>query len=128
VQLNVPEDFARATAEVIRERADSLILSPNPINHLLRREIAEFALNRRLPAVGGGRAHVDAGLLAGFGAVWPLSEIVDYVDRILRGAKPAELPVTQSSRFDVSINLKTASALGLAIADSVRVRADYLIG
>jgi putative ABC transport system substrate-binding protein len=128
VQLNVKEDFERAAAEVLRERADALVLSPNPVNHALRREIAEFALKQRLPAVGGGRAHVDAGLLAGFGPVWPVSEIVGYVDRILRGAKPAELPASQSSRFDTALNLHTAAALGLTVPDSVRMRADYVVG
>jgi putative tryptophan/tyrosine transport system substrate-binding protein len=123
VYLNVREDFERARAEVLRERPDALILSPNPINRILRNEIAAFALEHRLPAVGGGRAHVEAGLLAGFGPGTPIRDLVGYVDKILRGAKPGDLAVVESSTFDLSVNLRTAAALGLTVPESVLVRA-----
>lgn len=127
VYLNVREDFERATAEVVRERADAMILSPNPINFMLRHEIAGFALRQRLPAVGGGRAHVEAGLLAGFGPNTPVRDLVGYIDKILRGAKPGNLAVVESSTFDLSVNLRTAATLGLTVPEGVRLRANLLV-
>lgn len=94
-----------------------------------RVRIAEFALARRLPSVYGIAAHVEAGGLMSYSFNYPDSfrRAAEYVDRILKGAKPSELPVQMSTRFEMAINLKTAKALGLTIPQSVLQRADRLI-
>ena len=94
------------------------------------KRIADFALKRRLPSVhGGGIAAVDAGLLMSYGA--DLAErhqrVAYYVDRILKGAKPADLPVEQPTKFELVINLKTANQIGLTIPPNVLARADRVI-
>jgi len=94
-----------------------------------RVRIAEFALARRLPSVYGIAAHVEAGGLMSYSFNYSESfrRAAEYVDRILKGAKPSELPVQMSTKFEMAINLKTAKALGLTIPQSVLQRADKLI-
>ena len=89
----------------------------------------QFAAREKLPVVYGRREYVDAGGLLSFSAdlQWPSLRGADYVYRILNGAKPADLPVEQSSTFRMVLNLKTARALGIAIPASVRLRADEVI-
>jgi putative ABC transport system substrate-binding protein len=94
-----------------------------------RVRIAEFALARRLPSVYGIAAHVEAGGLMSYSFNYSdaFRRAAEYVDRILKGAKPSELPVQMSTKFEMAINLKTAKALGLTIPQSVLQRADRLI-
>ena len=94
-----------------------------------RVRIAEFALSRRLPSVYGIAAHVEAGGLMSYSFSYSDSfrRAAEYVDRILKGAKPGELPVQMTTKFEMAINLKTAKALGLTIPQSVLQRADRLI-
>jgi len=116
-------------AAIVRERPNGLIVQPDPIagRHSIR--IAAFAEENRLPTIGGGRQFVvDGGLLSYGGSFtegWRLA--ARYVDKILKGAKPADLPVEQPSTFELAINVKTAKALGLTIPQSLLLRANELI-
>ncbi len=128
IEMSAPQDFGNATAAVLRERADALLISPNSTNFILRNEIGEFALRHRLPAVGQTRELAAAGLLMSYGnnVTWLFRTTAAYVARILGGAKPADLPIEQTT-FELVINLKTAKALGLTIPHSLLVRADEVI-
>jgi len=88
-----------------------------------------LALGARLPTMHGTRDYVETGGLMAYGANFPLlwRRAADYVDKILRGAKPADLPVEQPTKFDLFVNLKTAKALGLTIPEAFLLRADELI-
>jgi len=116
-------------AAILRERPDGLVVQPDPIagRHSIR--IATFAEKNRLPAIGGGRQFVvDGGLLsygASFTEGWRLA--ARYVDKILKGAKPADLPVEQPSIVELAINVKTAKAIGLTIPQALLLRADEVI-
>ena len=124
-----PTELETEFAAILRERPDALIVIPTPLvgAHLAR--IAEFAARNRLPAMGWERGFVAAGGLISYGGDflegWRLA--ARYVDRILKGAKPAELPVEQQNKFELVINLKTAKVLGLTIPQSILVRADQVI-
>ncbi len=124
-----PDDFDRAFAAVTRDRADALIVLPSPIFLNEHRRIADLAAKNRLPAVYFAREFAEAGGLMAYGA--NMADIVrraaSHVDKILKGAKPGELPVEQAMRFELVINLKTAKALGLTIPQSVLIRADQVI-
>jgi putative ABC transport system substrate-binding protein len=88
-----------------------------------------LALSARLPTMYGFREHVEAGGLMSYGANFPnlLRRGADYVDKILRGAKPGDIPVEQPTKFDLVVNLTTAKALGLTISESFLLRADEVI-
>ncbi|HEX6528652.1 MAG TPA: ABC transporter substrate-binding protein [Burkholderiales bacterium] len=123
-------DYGNAFAVITRERADALITSPHP-NHLAhRRALAELALKHKVPSMmTWSRENVEVGGLMSYSADSRdnFRRAAGYVDRILRGAKPADLPVEQPSKFELVINLKTAEALGVAIPTAVLLRADELI-
>jgi len=125
-QLN---DLTSAFAAVTRERADAIFVATTPSNYVHRRTIAEFAAKRRLPASYGFREAVDDGGLISYGVSQTdlFRRAAGYVDKILKGAKPANLPVEQPTKFELVINLKTAKALGLTIPPSVLGRADEVI-
>jgi len=129
VALRDGADFDRAFATMARDRADALLVLPSPVLFGSRRRIVELAAARKLPSMTNAREYVDAGGLFSYGA-----SIADlyrrgarYVEKVLKGAKPADLPVEQPTRFELVINMKTASALGLAIPRSVLLRADEVI-
>jgi putative ABC transport system substrate-binding protein len=126
VEIDKPEDFESVSAVIVREKPDGLLLTPVPLTNRLRREFAAFALAQRLPTVGWLRAQADAGILMTYGPnnddIFRLAAI--YVDKVLKGAKPAELPVEQPSKFDLVINLNTAKALGLTIPQSLLLQAE----
>ena len=94
-----------------------------------RKQIAELAAKAHLPSISGNREYTEAGVLIGYGADFLDLErrAAIYVDKILKGAKPADLPVEQSTKFELVINLKTAKALGLTIPPSLLSRADEVI-
>ena len=122
-------DFEIAFADMARAHAQALhVLATGPYIAESRR-LAELAMKYRLPTFFVHRAHVDAGGLMSYGP--DVSDLVrrgaTYVDKILRGAKPGELPVEQASKFELVINLKTANALGLTIPPSLLARADQVI-
>jgi len=121
--------FDDAFATVTRERADGLLVDTR--THILASlpRIVAFAAQHRLPAVYGYREAVDAGGLASLGINWMdlFRRTADYVDKILRGAKPADLPVEQPTKWELVLNLKTAKNLDLSISQSLLGRADEVI-
>ena len=124
-----PPDLTPAFAAVTRERADAIFAASTPSNFVYRRTIAEFAAKNRLPASYAFRETVDEGGLMSYGSsgadLW--RRAAGYVDKILKGARPADLPVEQPTKFELVINLKTARALGLTIPPSLLARADEVI-
>ena len=125
-----PDDLDNAFSAMTTERADGLIVFPSPMLFSQYSRIVTFAANNRLPAMYAAREGVELGGLASYGVNLPdLSRATAiYLDKILKGAKPAELPVQQPTKFELVINLKTATALGLAIPSGVMAIADEVIG
>jgi putative ABC transport system substrate-binding protein len=124
------EDLERAFAAVVNAKAQALIVqTPNPVAVTNQERIANFAARSRLPSMFGVALFADAGGLMSYGSNgaerW--RRAATYVDKILKGAKPADLPVEQPTKFELVINMKTAKALGLKIPPTVRVRADRVI-
>jgi len=106
-----------------------VLVQPSQTNFLHRGQIAELAVKRLLPTVGWNAETVEAGCLISYGpnAFSPYERAAYFVDKILKGAKPADLPVEQPTKFELVINLKTAKALGLTIPQSILLRADQVI-
>ena len=129
VDVRSPSDFDGAFAVLIRERVDALTATDGPLNEEHRGSIVSFAAGNRLPTVFGERAFVDAGGLMSYGVSFAdlFRRLPTYMNKILRGAKPADLPVEQPTKFELVINLKTAKALGVTIPQSVLLRADQVI-
>ena len=129
IDANGLSDVEAAFARIARERVDGLIVAPNLIYLGSRREIVELAAKARLPAVYQSREFAEVGGLISYGINRPafFRRAATYVDKILRGTKPADLPVEQPTKFELVINLKTAKALGLTIPPSVLGRADQVI-
>ena len=129
VEVSRAEDLDRAFSAVTNERAQALVLPPNPVGFANRGRIASFAQKHRLPTMSAQREYVDAGGLMSYGH--SLTDMYRraavYVDKILKGAKPADLPVEQPTKFELVINLKTAKGLGLTIPQSLIRRADQVI-
>jgi putative tryptophan/tyrosine transport system substrate-binding protein len=127
-EIRRAEDIAPAF-EALRERADALYLCPDPLMNTNRTRINILAVGARLPTMHGVREYVETGGLMSYGR--NLSDqfrrAADYVDKILRGAKPADIPVEQPTKFDLIINLTTAKALGLEIPPALLARADEVI-
>lgn len=122
-------DFAGAFGEAKRDRVDAVVITGDPIAFAQRRAIADLAAQHRVPAIYYFRDHAEAGGLMTYGA--DLHDIMRrgavYVDKVLRGANPGDIPVEQASKFALVINTKTAQALGLVIPRSLLVRADEII-
>jgi putative ABC transport system substrate-binding protein len=128
-EVRAPGELEAAFTAIGRARADALIVFENPVHVGHRRVIADFAAKSRLPTMFEIRSFVEAGGLIAYGPplvdMWRLA--ATYVDRILKGAKPADLPIQQPTKFELVINLKTARALGLTIPPSLLLRADHVI-
>ena len=125
-----PEDIESAFLAAARERADALWVGVSPLTWRHRTRIAELAAKNRLSAVYYSKEYVEAGGLLSFGppnTIELYPRAASYVDKILKGANPAELPVQQPSKFELVINLKTAKSLGLTIPPSLLARADQVI-
>jgi putative tryptophan/tyrosine transport system substrate-binding protein len=124
-----PNDYTGAFDLIARERPDAIIISQDATHYPHRRLIAEFAARKRLPSMGSYREFVEAGGLMSYGhdSRDIYRRIAIYVDKILKGAKPADLPVEQPTKFELVINLKTAATLGLTIPQSLLLRADEVI-
>src|SRR6266508_4089342 len=127
-EIRRAEDIAPAFA-ALQGRAEALYVIPTPIMFANRVRINAFALAARLPTMHGVREYVEAGGLVSYGPNWPhmWSRAADFIDKILRGAKPSDLPVEQPTKFDFVINLITAQALGLAISPMLLARANEVI-
>src|SRR6476620_6749817 len=117
------------TFEALKGREQALYVLTVPLLFANRVRINTLALGARLPTMHGVREYVEAGGLMSYGPNWPhmWSRAADYVDKILRGAKPADIPVEQPTKFDLVVNLTTAKALGLTIPESFLLRADEVI-
>jgi putative ABC transport system substrate-binding protein len=129
VEVRAREELDAAFEAMVRERADGVWVLPDPLTFTARSQVVALAAKHRLPAVYWQREYVDSGGLISYGA-----NVADhfrraawYVDRILKGAKPGDLPVEQAAKFELVVNLKTARALGLTIPPSLLLRADDVI-
>ena len=121
--------FDSAFSAVIKERPDALFVLFDPMFFAHRARIADFANQNRLPAMYPHREYVEAGGLMAYGADLHdnFRRAATYVDKILKGAKPADLPVEQPTKFELIINVRTAKALGLTLPPSVLARADEVL-
>jgi putative ABC transport system substrate-binding protein len=129
-EIRVAEDFDRIFAALNKRRPDGLYLSGgSPLMRANAKRIVDFALKSRLPSMYVGRVAVDAGGLISYGADVAESyrRVAYFVDRILKGTKPAELPVEQPMRFELVVNLKTAKQIGVTIDPNLLARANKLI-
>jgi putative tryptophan/tyrosine transport system substrate-binding protein len=128
-EVSKPEQFPDVFATITRHRPHALLVQPSAANLSRRQLIADFAATQGLPAMYGATDFVDAGGLMAYGQ--NLAELyrraATYVDKILKGSKPADLPVEQATTFELVINLKTAKVLGLTIPPSLLARADQVI-
>ena len=130
VEASRAENLERAFSAITKERAQVLIFpTPNPVGFANRGQIASFAQKNRLPSMFGQNEYVDAGGLMSYGPsnadLW--RRAATYVDKILKGRTPADLPVEQPTKFELVINLKTAKQIGLTIPPNVLARADKVI-
>jgi len=127
-EIRRAEDITLAF-EALKSRADALYISPDALINTNRIRINILAVGARLPTMHGSRDYVEAGGLMSLGANFPdqFRRAADYVDKILRGTKPGNIPVEQPTKFDLVINLTTAKALGLAIPETFLARADEVI-
>jgi putative ABC transport system substrate-binding protein len=124
-----PNEFEAAFAAMAKERVGAVLVVADTIFFLHRTRLAELAARTRLPSMYAFRVHVEAGGLMSYGPNVPASyrRAAYYVDKILKGAKPSDLPVEQPTTFELVINAKTAKALGLTIPPSLLARADQVI-
>ena len=129
VEVRGPGDFDRAFSDMTNARAGALTVLGGTMFLIERRHLVDLAAKNRLPAMYGLREYVDAGGLMCYGPnnADMFRRAATYVDKILKGTKPADLPVEQPTKFELVINLKTAKGLGLTIPQSVLARADDLI-
>ena len=127
--VRAADDFASAFSAIAKQRATALITFPDALTLAHRKEIAEFAVTQRLASVGGWSQFADAAGLMTYGPNLSDSfrRVALYVDKILKGAKPTDLPVEQPTRFELVINLNTAKQIGLTIPPHVLARADKVI-
>ena len=128
-EVRRPEGFERVFAAMVDARIGALLVSPTPMLFEARKGIVAHAAKNRLPTVYAWREAVEAGGLVSYATNFPemYRRAAIYVDKILKGAKPGDLPIEQPTRFELVINLKTAKTLGLSIPDSLLQRADEVI-
>ena len=128
--VRAASDVGGAFAAMKRNRADGLLILGGTVTWTARQNIADLAIQHRLPAIHFFREYAEAGLLLTYGVnfVAQFRRAAVYVDKILRGAKPADVPVEEPTQFELVINRKTANALGLTIPQSLLLRAEQVIG
>jgi ABC-type uncharacterized transport system substrate-binding protein len=129
LEIRRTEDIAPALFESLKGRADALYVVGDPLTNLKRMRINTFALVARLPTIYVQREYVEAGGLMSYAPSFPdlFRRAADYIDKILRGAKPGDILVEQPTKFDLIINLVTARALGLTVPPTLLARADEVI-
>jgi putative ABC transport system substrate-binding protein len=129
LEVQNAEELERVFSAATRARPDALVVAPSTMLFNLRGRIVTLATKHRLPSVFNNRQAVELGGLIGYGANLPriILRTATYVDKVLKGATPADLPVEQPTTFELVINLKTAKTLGLAIPPSLLLRADQVI-
>ena len=129
IEINAPSDFENVTAVIDRELPDGLVLLPVALTNRLRKEFAEFALARRLPTIGWLRDQALAGVLMAYGADNDdvFRDAAAYVDKILKGANPGDLPIEQPTKIALTLNLRTAKAIGVALPQALLLRTDEVI-
>ena len=127
--IRSPGDLDGAFSMMIGKRVGAVLVVVSPLTYLLKESIAESAIRHRLPTISNANQYAEAGLLMSYGPKLEdlYRQAATYVDKILRGAKPADLPVEQPTKFELTINLKTARALGLTIPQSLLLRAEAVI-
>jgi putative ABC transport system substrate-binding protein len=128
-EIQAVQQFDKVFAALSKERPDAIYVSTGALMNSNQKRIVSFASNSRVPAVYGRREYVETGGLMYYGANLAESyrRVAWYIDRILKGAKPAELPVEQPSKFELVINLKAAKEISLTIPPNVLARADRVI-
>ena len=128
LEIRRTEDIAPAI-EALKGRADALFVVTDPLMNTNRVQINALALDARLPTMHAGRDYIEAGGFISYGPNFAdlFRRAADYVDKILRGAKPADLPVEQPTKFDLVVSVKTAKALGLELPPTLLARADEVI-
>jgi putative tryptophan/tyrosine transport system substrate-binding protein len=129
VEADQPEKLDRVFREMVDRKTGAVIVSQNPMFFIARQRIADLALKFRIPAMVPADLFVEAGALLSYGPAWPplFRNAATFVDKILKGAKPADLPVEQPTVFELTINRKTADALGIALPGTLLARADRVI-
>lgn len=129
IDASTPEEIERGFAAMRREHADAVIVPVDPFFFSRRQQIADLALKHRMASVFAYREPVEAGGLMGYGYSIPdaYRRAATYVDKILKGTRPGDLPIEQPTRFELTINRKTAKALGLTIPQELLLRADEVI-
>ena len=129
IDIDVPGDIPGVFEAMRRRGAEALIVLPSPMFYAERRRLATLAARDRLPAIYEVKEYADEGGLMSYGPSFPemYRRAATYVDKILKGAKPGDLPMEQPTKFDFVINLKAAKAIGLTIPPPVLARADELI-
>ncbi len=129
VEARTPEEFGRAFSEVSRAHAQALYVIDDALFFTHRTRLVKLTLKARLPAINAPREFADAGGLMSYGTnvgeLWHRSAA--YVDKILKGAKPGDMPIEQPTKFEFVVNLKTARAIGITLPASVVARADEVI-
>ena len=128
-EVQGPNDFEVAFAKMAEERPDALFVLDDALTILYRKEIVDFAMQKRLPSVFAAKDRVEAGGLMSYGPRYPemMRRAAELVDKILRGAQPANLPMEQPTTFELVINLRTAKALGITIPATLLALADEVI-
>jgi putative tryptophan/tyrosine transport system substrate-binding protein len=129
IELSAPPDFDRAFETALNERVGAIVVLVSPVTYAQRAMIASLAIKNRLPAIAPFSEFAESGGLLSYGASFAtmFHYAAYYVDRILKGASPGDLPMEQPTKFELCINLKTAKALGLTVPDKLLVAADKVI-
>ena len=128
IEVRTPDEHAAAFAHMTANPPDALLIGVNPVNSKNRLLIADFALKNRIPSIADERFFAQAGVLVSYGPSFidTFREAATYVDKIFRGAKPADLPIQQPTLIEFVVNLKTAKAIGVTIPQSMQLRAELI--
>jgi putative ABC transport system substrate-binding protein len=130
LDVREPKNFSEAFEKAVASKVDALLVNLDPLIMEHRRAVAEFAAKHRIPAIYADGEFVEAGGLISYGVHYPhlYYRAAGYVDRILKGAKPGDLPVEQPTRFMLVVNARAAKGIGLAVPTSILQRADRIVG